>query len=348
MFRPTTLAPMLLKGLLTGLLTAMVASCSSVSDQFPRLANNPPSAEAPEPEPPSLPIPASGTADVAPGDTVYSLARRYGVTMRDIIDVNRLEAPFLLQIGQTLKLPPPNIYVVSPGDTVYAISQRFDVDMHALVSMNDLPPPYQLTAGRRLKMPVRAQEAESAPVAKTTVVAVRSGVKSVPLPLPKPVPKPVSRPEVTKSGAPPGVAAVRVAARTVPPPPPSREGTRFLWPVRGRVISNFGPREGGLHNDGINIAAPKGSPILAAESGVVAYAGQELKGFGNLLLIKHSGGWTTAYAHADRLLVKRGDLVKRGQTIATIGESGGVTRPQLHFEIRRGARAVNPKTELET
>ena len=102
----------------------------------------------------------------------------------------------------------------------------------------------------------------------------------------------------------------------------------------------------GLHNDGINIAAPKGSPVFAAENGVVAYAGNSLKGFGNLILVKHSGGWITAYAHTDKMLVVRGKQVMRGEKIATIGTTGGVKKPQLHFEIRKGSRAVDPKREL--
>ena len=114
----------------------------------------------------------------------------------------------------------------------------------------------------------------------------------------------------------------------------------------GRVIAGFGPREGGLHNDGINIAAERGTQVRAAENGVVVYAGNELRGFGNLLLIKHADGWTTAYAHADKLLVRRGDRVERGQPIATVGQTGNVDRPQLHFEIRRGPRAVDPRDEL--
>ena len=103
-----------------------------------------------------------------------------------------------------------------------------------------------------------------------------------------------------------------------------------------------------MHNDGINIAAPRGAPVFAAENGVVAYTGNGIKGFGNLLLVKHSGGWTTAYAHVDRVLVKRGDRVKRGETIGTIGTSGKVSKPQLHFEIRKGSQAVDPMRELAT
>jgi murein DD-endopeptidase MepM/ murein hydrolase activator NlpD len=116
--------------------------------------------------------------------------------------------------------------------------------------------------------------------------------------------------------------------------------------VRGRIIESFGARVGGLHNDGINIAARKGASIRAAENGVVAYTGNQLQGFGNLVLLKHAGGWMTAYAHSSIILVKRGDVVRRGQTIAKVGRTGNVSTPQLHFELRRGERAVNPKNHL--
>jgi len=130
-------------------------------------------------------------------------------------------------------------------------------------------------------------------------------------------------------------------------PPPPRASSTFLWPVKGEVLAEFGPLANkGQHNDGINIAAPKGTPVRAAENGTVAYVGNELRGFGNLLLIKHADGWITAYAHNDHLMVKRGERVRRGQTIATVGSSGSVTVPQLHFEIRHGTEAVNPMDYL--
>ena len=112
------------------------------------------------------------------------------------------------------------------------------------------------------------------------------------------------------------------------------------------MISRFGPKAGGLHNDGLNIAAPRGTPIRAAENGVVVYAGSELEGFGNMVLLKHADGYVTAYAHAADVLVDRGDTVRRGQAIARIGSTGNVDRPQLHFEIRKGRRAIDPKTRL--
>jgi len=112
--------------------------------------------------------------------------------------------------------------------------------------------------------------------------------------------------------------------------------------VKGQIISGFGPKKGGLNNDGVNIGAPAGTNVVAADNGVVAYAGNELRGFGNLLLIRHADGWVTAYAHNDKLLVKRGDTVKRGQIIAQVGSTGSVSTPQLHFEIRKGTDPVDP------
>ena len=123
-------------------------------------------------------------------------------------------------------------------------------------------------------------------------------------------------------------------------------GGRFAWPVRGRVVAGYGVAAGGSHNDGINIAAPRGTPVAAVDGGTVAYAGNELRGYGNLVLVKHANGWITAYAHLDELLVKQGDRVNRGQVIAKVGATGGVGEPQLHFELRRGKKAVDPREFL--
>ena len=120
------------------------------------------------------------------------------------------------------------------------------------------------------------------------------------------------------------------------------------WPVRGKVISAYGPKSNGLKNEGINIAVPEGTSVRAAESGVVAYAGNELKGYGNLVLIRHEDGYVTAYAHAKELFVKRGDTVKRGDVIAKAGQTGSVSSPQLHFEVRKGATALDPLKYLSS
>ena len=127
---------------------------------------------------------------------------------------------------------------------------------------------------------------------------------------------------------------------------PSGAMPSFGWPVRGRLIAGFGSKPDGTQNDGINLAVPEGTPIKAADDGVVAYAGNELKGYGNLVLIQHTNGFVTAYAHASELMVKRGDTVKRGQVIAHAGQTGNVTSPQLHFEIRKGSTPVDPTQYL--
>ena len=124
------------------------------------------------------------------------------------------------------------------------------------------------------------------------------------------------------------------------------DAPNFAWPVSGRVISDFGSTASGGKNDGINIATPMDAPIHASASGTVTYAGDELKNYGNLLLVKHAGGFTTAYAHADRLVVSRGDFVARGQVIGYTGQTGDVNAPQLHFEIREQTTPVNPRTYL--
>ncbi len=122
----------------------------------------------------------------------------------------------------------------------------------------------------------------------------------------------------------------------------------FVWPASGRVLSEFGATSNGGRNDGINIAVPLGTPIRASAAGFITYAGDELKGYGNLVLIKHSGGYTTAYAHADRLVVVKGDYVASGQVIGYAGETGDVTSPQVHFEIRSSTTPVNPRSYLST
>jgi murein DD-endopeptidase MepM/ murein hydrolase activator NlpD len=169
------------------------------------------------------------------------------------------------------------------------------------------------------------------------------------------VPKPRPKPDAIRRAAAEAeqerrnqAARRQVASRrpdNVPSPPP-RESSRFAWPLRGEIISDFGPQDGGLHNDGINIAARRGTPVSAAANGVVAYVGNELRGFGNLVLLKHTDGWITAYAHLDTILVQRGAQVRRGDRIGRVGSSGSVSRPQLHFETRRGSDAVNPRNVL--
>jgi murein DD-endopeptidase MepM/ murein hydrolase activator NlpD len=187
-----------------------------------------------------------------------------------------------------------------------------------------------------------------APLAEREKAANDQDRSAAVLPPPPPPPSAPPIPAAAPIAEQPKMAAVTTTAPPAPPAavaaPPPRSGRGFIWPVKGDVISEFGTAGHGVHNDGINIAVARGTPVHAADDGVVAYSGNELRGFGNLLLIKHSDGWMTAYAHNDQLLVKRGDTVKRGQKIALAGDSGGVSQPQVHFEVRQGTRAVDPAT----
>ena len=157
----------------------------------------------------------------------------------------------------------------------------------------------------------------------------------------RPKPRPDAGPNQGPSAAPRPLVTSQTLA-----PIARADAPAFAWPVSGRVISEFGSTANGGKNDGINIAAAMDAPIHASASGTVTYAGDELKNYGNLVLIKHAAGFTTAYAHADRLVVARGDTVTKGQVIGYAGQTGDVETPQLHFEIRDQTTPVNPRTYL--
>lgn len=346
-------------GILVLLLAGLLEACGSGG---PRLANMRPEAASVR-----LAIPPGGRISAGPNDTVYAISRRYGVPVRDIILANRLTPPYRLEVGQDLRLPAPSNYLVRPGDTVFSISRRFNVDMRTVVQMNRIAPPYQIRVGQELRLPSReiatttatASQSASLPAGpgsrnnRTRTALLAPGTVALPEPSPRSAGTPSSSVSVAQpaprppQAAPAPVSSGKTGVEVAKIRPPSRAASKFRWPVRGRIIANFGPRQGGLHNDGINIAAPRGAPVAAAENGVVAYAGDGLPGFGKLLLLKHADGWITAYGHNDRLLVQRGEIVQRGQTIATVGSTGSVNRPQLHFEIRREKRAVDPRDYLE-
>jgi murein DD-endopeptidase MepM/ murein hydrolase activator NlpD len=201
-----------------------------------------------------------------------------------------------------------------------------------LARANNLQPNSRLKVGERLTIPGgRKVAARHVPAPKVTAphTVAAEKVASIPTQHAR-----IAKPEVQETKS---IAHKVEPAGAIP---------SFRWPVRGRIIAGFGPRPNGSQNDGINLAVPEGTPIKATDDGVVAYAGNELKGYGNLVLIRHSGGYVSAYANASSLLVKRGDTVKRGQVIARAGQTGNVTSPQLHFEIRKGSTPVDPAKYL--
>jgi len=321
-----------------------------VQELTPQTVSQTTAAPQPAAQPPSQPRVqqaaaqqvAAATADgsyvVATGDSLYGIARRFGLPIRAVIDANRLQPPYALSVGQRLDIPQAQVHEVAPGDTVFNIARRYNVDRSELVRLNGIEPPYTIPLGQKLLLPTPDSAATT-----STAVAYDPEPEAAPAPAPAIAEEAAPAARQTQPDKPKRTTAeTRAALANLPP----RAGSTFHWPVQGQVLSSFGAKEGGEHNDGINIAAPRGTAVRAAENGVVAYAGSELKGFGKLLLIKHEGGWVTAYAHNDDLLVGAGDRVERGQTIARVGSSGNVERPQLHFEVRRGTSAVNPETQL--
>lgn len=285
---------------------------------------------------------ADGRHTVRRGQTLYSIARAYGTPLRTIITANNLKPPYKLQTGQRLVIPKARVHVVKRGDTVYAISRRYKVAMSELVRANGLREPYTIAVGQKLVLPsTMVQRTAKAQPTRDVTRQTRSNASKERQAATKTTftskgfPKPAARPKEPRR--PRQTAAI--------PSPPERAASKFLWPVRGRVISTFGPKGKGRRNDGVNIAAPRGTAVKAAENGVVAYSGN-LQGYGNLVLLKHADGYMTAYAHNGTILVRQGEQVRRGQTIARVGSSGDVDRPQLHFQVRKGQKVLNPKGYL--
>jgi murein DD-endopeptidase MepM/ murein hydrolase activator NlpD len=234
----------------------------------------------------------------------------------------------------------PTVHVVNHGDTLLSIARRNHVPVGELARANHLEPSAKIRLGMKLTVP-GAKTAAIAPAAQPAMAAVAVPPAAAPA-------APASR-MAAAGGAPQSArlaqaTATEDAADATPAKATEATGAlpTFRWPVRGKVITSYGAKTNGKSNDGINLAVPEGTPVKAAEDGVVAYSGNELKGYGNLVLVRHSNGYVTAYAHASELLVKRGDTIKRGQIIAKSGQSGEVGSPQLHFEIRKGSSPVDP------
>jgi murein DD-endopeptidase MepM/ murein hydrolase activator NlpD len=313
-----------------------------------------------------------GTAvTVAQGETLDSLSNRYGVPAPAIAQSNNLQPNAPIYPGQRIVIPKYNYaagpaaapapapapqatratvnttshrtapvpaaqgqaHIVKPGETLIGLSRRYNKPIAEIAAANNLQPYHKVQAGDRIVIPGAAR------------------VAAAPQPQSQPQPQ-VQQPRYAAAQAPAPTARMVTPATEKSPVEETSSidanagAAGFRWPARGRIIAGFGPKPTGQQNDGINLALPEGTPVKAADDGVVAYAGNELKGYGNLVLVRHANGFVTAYAHASEVMVKRGDTIKRGQVIAKSGQTGNVTSPQLHFEIRKGASPVDPMQHL--
>ena len=309
-------------------------------------------------------IPKGGTVRVEQGMTLYSISRANGLTVAQLAAANGIAPPYTVSTGRVLRIPgvaqarapKPSFdsqdefasaepvkkasggrHTVAGGETLFSLGRKYGVSPYAIADLNGLSHDQPLSVGQSLRMPggkgkaivSKVPAVEESDQLASNDVPVESDDTEQNLTLKKPVldeEVPIAKPVLQQP------AQVEAA--------PTMGSMR--WPVKGKIISEYGAKPNGLKNEGINIAVPEGTGVRAAESGVVAYAGNELKGYGNLVLIRHEGGWVTAYAHAKELFVKRGDIVKRGDVIAKAGQTGSVSSPQLHFEVRKGATAMDP------
>lgn len=303
------------------------------------------------------------------GDTLYSLAKKHNTSVDSLAQANNLTRPYQLSVGQKLVLSgaetvapvqedTTDVLVVNkptsavktttrielsditvqPGDTLYSLSRKYAVPVNDLAVMNKLTPPFNLSVGQKLRVPqsvnVITSEKTKQVMPETKTQQTAAYVKQ-------------SKTVVAQSK--PVQPAKKISSDPTKKLPKitERSSSKFSWPVRGKILSAYGAKSNGLFNDGINISAKQGATVKAAENGVVAYAGNEVKGMGNLIIIQHSGGWMTVYAHMDSMNVKRGTRVNVGQKIGAVGKTGKVDSPQLHFEIRKGTKAYNPNAYLK-
>ena len=314
-----------------------------------------------------------GTAvTLGPNQTIESVSARYGVPANAILHANGLAPNPQLFPGQRIVIPryagtaqaavPPaprpqatpaaapaphvvsgQVHVVGTGETLALIARRYGKSVAELQSANSMRPHHSVQAGDRIVIPggrtAKLEPAKPAAPAAAPAPAQPQLAKAEPgVP---PPPQKYAAIEPTSS-----VNMVKPTATPSDDEAGASGAAGFRWPVRGRVVAGYGPKPTGQQNDGINISVPEGTPVKASEDGVVAYAGNELKGYGNLVLIRHANGYVTAYAHASELMVKRGDKVKRGQVIAKSGQTGNVSSPQLHFQVRKGSTPVDPMQHL--
>lgn len=271
---------------------------------------------------------------VRSGDTLRLISVKTGAGSEAIARANGLAAPFVIRPGEQLVIPGGRYHMVREGETGIAIARAYAVDWGRIATANQLQEPYILRAGMRILIPEGRAETLEERAARFHLDIddiVTGGQPAL---------------AETERPAPATASAARVLPATTPVSAPLRLASGFDWPVRGAIVRRFGPGPSGERNDGIKIAVPLDTPVLAAADGVVAYVGGDVPALGGIVILRHGDGWTSVYGHAGQLLVQRGQSVKKGQTIALSGNTGFADRPELHFELRQGRNPVDPVTRL--
>lgn len=313
-------------------------------------------------------------------DTLKSIAEKHGVPLETLAKLNHIRRPYRIRRGQKIRLPARPAeerpvetsnsasYRVQAGDTLYSIARRFGTDARSLAELNGMDPGDRLTVGRRIRLPGGAEDRIAPRPSRSVATSVEP---SAPVPYSALAPNPSTpsapglAPPPTSLSPPPSSTAQSSSGQsssaqaapyrpTAPAPEAPAPGDAevaaagkglFLWPVRGDILQRFGPLAGGQRSDGVDIGDATGTPVVASAAGEVVYAGNSVPSFGNMVLIRHDGGWVTVYAHLASLDVKMRQTVAQGQTIGLVGQTGGVSQPELHFEVRYAPTAKDkPRT----
>tara|TARA_B100000686_G_scaffold355182_1_gene470761 strand:+ start:12346 stop:13263 length:918 start_codon:yes stop_codon:yes gene_type:complete len=247
------------------------------------------------------------TIIIKEGYTLYSIARSEGVSVRSIIEINDLKPPFIIHKGDKLIVPSALIHIVKEGDSLWNISECYGTDIITIMNANNMGK-NEIIVGKKLFIPSRNNQQSKNCNDKNYIISNKQ----------------IKKEKITKL---------------------NNNGlidTVYIWPVKGKVSSKFGIQDKGMRNDGVNILAKKGQPVLAIQDGKVVYSGNAIQSFGNLILIKHNNNRTSAYAHVDDVKVVKGQLVKKGEQIAKVSNTGKVNKPQLHLEIRDNSGPIDP------
>ena len=244
---------------------------------------------------------------VRKGDNLFSISRRFNTSIQELIKVNKIQEPYKIFPNQSIFIPLNQKHKVIKGETLYSISRYYETTVFTLAKYNNIKNVNNIKVGKELIIPKKREK-----IKKNKKKKWDSNFKT------KQIDK--NKNETIRD----------------------TQSSKFIWPVKGKLLSKYGKSKEGFYNDGINIDSKKGTKVISSKAGKVIYCGNEIPGYGNLILIKHSKNWITAYAHLNEVFTEKGKKVIRGETIGSVGNTGNVRSPQLHFEIRKGKESVNP------
>ena len=243
---------------------------------------------------------------VKKGDNLFSISRRFNISIQELIKVNKIQEPYKIFPNQSIFIPKNKMHVVVKGETLYSISRYHETTVFTLAKYNNIKNINNIKVGKELIIPKKSEKIKK---------------------IKKKWDSNFKKEKIDNSK----IVILR-----------DKKTSKFIWPVKGKLLSKYGKSKEGFYNDGINIDSKKGTKVMSSQAGKVIYSGNEIPGYGNLILIKHSKNWITAYAHLNEVFTEKGKKVSKGEIIGSVGNTGNVRSPQLHFEIRKGKESVNP------